>query len=106
MGEEAKNMIGRDSGNIIAIRPLKDGVIADFDITQNMLKYFIKALNSRTSFIRPRVVVAVPSRVTAVEERAVKRATLQAGAKSIYSEEPMAAAIGARTTRARNPQGI
>ncbi|NLK01331.1 MAG: Hsp70 family protein, partial [Clostridia bacterium] len=97
VGEEAKNMIGRTPGNIIAIRPLKDGVIADFDITQNMLKYFIKkALNSRTSFIRPRVVVAVPSGVTAVEERAVKEAALQAGAKEAYIiEEPMAAAIGA-----------
>lgn len=96
VGEEAKQMIGRTPGNITAIRPMKDGVIADFDVTQNMLKYFIaKSLGSR-SFVRPRVVVAVPSGVTEVEKRAVIDATLQAGAREAYLiEEPMAAAIGA-----------
>ena len=96
VGEEAKQMIGRTPGNIIAIRPMKDGVIADFDVTQAMLKYFIrKAMNSR-SFVRPRVVVGVPSGVTEVEKRAVIDAAQQAGAREAYLiEEPMAAAIGA-----------
>ncbi len=96
VGEEAKQMIGRTPGNIIAIRPLKDGVIADFDVTQAMLRYFIrKAMNSK-SFVRPRVVVGVPSGVTEVEKRAVIDATTQAGAREAYLiEEPMAAAIGA-----------
>ncbi|MDI3480494.1 MAG: rod shape-determining protein MreB [Tepidanaerobacteraceae bacterium] len=96
VGDEAKQMIGRTPGNIIAIRPMKDGVIADFDTTQSMLKYFIsRALNSRT-FIKPRVVVGIPSGVTEVEKRAVIDATLQAGAREAYLiEEPMAAAIGA-----------
>lgn len=97
VGEEAKRMIGRTPGNIVAIRPLKDGVIADFDVTQSMIKYFIqKSLRSRTFLVRPRVVVGVPSGVTAVEERAVREAALQAGAREAYLiEEPMAAAIGA-----------
>ncbi|MHB9095686.1 MAG: rod shape-determining protein, partial [Eubacteriales bacterium] len=97
VGEEAKQMIGRTPGNIVAIRPMKDGVIADFDTTQSMLRYFItKALRNRPHLIRPRVVVCVPSGVTAVEERAVREATLQAGAREAYLiEEPMAAAIGA-----------
>lgn len=97
VGDEAKKMIGRTPGNIVAIRPMKDGVIADFDVTQMMIKYFInKALRNRTYLIRPRVVVSVPSGVTAVEERAVREAALQAGAREAYLiEEPMAAAIGA-----------
>ncbi len=97
VGAEAKLMIGRTPGNIIAIRPMKDGVIADFDTTQSMLKYFMtKALGKRPSIIRPRVVICVPSGVTAVEERAVREAALQAGAREAYLiEEPMAAAIGA-----------
>lgn len=97
VGEEAKQMIGRTPGNIIAIRPMKDGVIADFDITQSMIKYFInKALRGRTFLVRPRVVISVPSGVTAVEERAVREAALQAGAREAYLiEEPMAASIGA-----------
>lgn len=96
VGEEAKQMIGRTPGNIVAIRPMKDGVIADFDVTQAMLKYFIrKAMNSK-SFVRPRVVVGVPSGVTEVEKRAVIDAAQQAGAREAYLiEEPMAAAIGA-----------
>ena len=90
-------MIGRTPGNIVAIRPMKDGVIADFDVTQSMLKYFIKkAMNNRTSFVRPRVVIGVPSGVTEVEKRAVIDAAQQAGAREAYLiEEPMAAAIGA-----------
>lgn len=97
VGEEAKQMIGRTPGNIIAIRPMRDGVIADFDITQSMIKYFInKSLRGRAFLIRPRVVVSVPSGVTAVEERAVREAALQAGAREAYLiEEPMAASIGA-----------
>ncbi len=97
VGEEAKQMIGRTPGNIVAIRPMKDGVIADFDITQAMLKYFItKALGQRTPFMRPRVIISIPTGCTTVEERAVREAALQGGAKEAYLiEEPMAAAIGA-----------
>lgn len=98
VGEEAKKMIGRTPGNIVAIRPLKDGVIADFDVTQSMLKYFIRKAYSRRSFIQPRVIVCVPSGVTEVEKRAVEDATVQAGARDGHAyliEEPMAAAIGA-----------
>ncbi|SHJ89913.1 rod shape-determining protein MreB [Geosporobacter subterraneus DSM 17957] len=97
VGQEAKQMIGRTPGNIIAIRPLKDGVIADFDVTQSMLKYFIRrAYPKKSLFFQPRVVVGVPSGVTEVEKRAVEEAALQAGAKEAYLiEEPMAAAIGA-----------
>lgn len=97
VGEEAKQMIGRTPGNIVAIRPMKDGVIADFDVTQSMLRYFIRrALQKNNLLVRPRVVISVPSGVTAVEERAVREASLQAGAKEAYLiEEPMAAAIGA-----------
>jgi rod shape-determining protein MreB len=96
VGEEAKQMIGRTPGNIVAIRPLKDGVIADFDVTQAMLKYFIRKSIDTRSFIRPRVIVGVPSGVTEVEKRAVIDATIQAGAREAYLiEEPMAAAIGA-----------
>jgi len=84
VGEEAKKMIGRTPGNIIAIRPMKDGVIADFDITSAMLRYFInKALNrkNKSTIVRPRVVVCIPSGITAVEERAVREAAMQAGAR-------------------------
>ncbi|RKD33218.1 rod shape-determining protein [Thermohalobacter berrensis] len=96
VGEEAKRMIGRTPGNIIAIRPMKDGVIADFDITQSMLQHFIKKIYPRRTLIQPRVVVCVPSGVTEVEKRAVEEAAKQAGAREAYLiEEPMAAAIGA-----------
>lgn len=97
VGEEARNMLGRTPGNIVALRPLRDGVIADFDIAQHMLKYFIrKARSSRSHFIRPRVVIGVPSAITEVEKRAVISAATQAGAREVYLiEEPMAAAIGA-----------
>jgi rod shape-determining protein MreB len=95
VGNEAKQMIGRTPGNIVAIRPMKDGVIADFDVTQLMLRYFIQRAHRRTLF-KPRVVIAVPSGVTQVERRAVLDAALQAGAREAYLiEEPMAAAIGA-----------
>ncbi|MCK0473535.1 rod shape-determining protein [Halalkalibacter sp. APA_J-10(15)] len=98
VGNDAKNMIGRTPGNIVAVRPMKDGVIADFDTTATMLKYFIRqALKTRSLFTRkPSVMVCVPSGITAVEKRAVEDATKQAGAKEAYTlEEPFAAAIGA-----------
>ncbi|MDA8229692.1 MAG: rod shape-determining protein [Desulfitobacterium hafniense] len=97
VGDKAKEMIGRTPSNIVAIRPLKDGVISDFNVTQKMLKYFIsRAIGTESPFARPRVVICVPSGVTPVEERAVKEAALAAGAKDpIIMEEPMAAAIGA-----------
>jgi rod shape-determining protein MreB len=96
VGDSAKEMIGRTPGNIIAIRPMKDGVIADFDVTQKMLKYFIKKAMNTGMFSKPRVIICVPSGVTEVEKRAVEEATYQAGAKDAYLiEEPMAAAIGA-----------
>ncbi len=95
VGSEAKEMIGRTPGNVVAIRPLKDGVIADFDSTQAMMKYFIKKAYPST-FIKPRVVVCIPFGVTEVERRAVEESVLSAGAKSAHLiEEPMAAAIGA-----------
>ena len=96
VGEEAKKMIGRTPGHIVAIRPLSDGVIADFDITKSMLKYFIKKAYPKRTIFKPRVVVCVPSGVTGVEKRAVEDATIQAGAREAFLiEEPLAAAIGA-----------
>jgi len=96
VGADAKRMIGRTPGNIIAIRPMKDGVIADFDITQTMLRHFINKANRGWSLLRPRLVVCVPSGVTEVEKRAVKEAAHQAGVREVHTiEEPMAAAIGA-----------
>ncbi len=96
VGLEAKQMLGRTPGNIIAIRPMKDGVIADFDTTQTMLKYFIQKAHPRRAPFRPRVIIGIPSGVTGVERRAVQDAALQAGAREAHViEEPMAAAIGA-----------
>jgi rod shape-determining protein MreB and related proteins len=96
VGVEAKRMIGRTPGNIVAVRPLKDGVIADFDVTERMLRYFIQKVHRRTYLAKPRLVVAVPSGITGVEQSAVKEAGHQAGARRVYIiEEPMAAAIGA-----------
>src|ERR1700743_1074452 len=96
VGVDAKRMIGRTPGNIVAIRPLKDGVIADFDVTERMLRYFIQKVHRRTRKAKPRIVVAVPSGITGVEQSAVKEAGHQAGARKVYIiEEPMAAAIGA-----------
>lgn len=96
VGDEAKKMIGRTPGNVIAVRPLRDGVIADFDITETMLKYFIKKALPGRMFWKPRIIVGVPSGITGVEKRAVLDAAYHAGAKEAYLiEEPMAAAIGA-----------
>ena len=96
VGVQAKRMIGRTPGNIVAIRPLRDGVIADFDITERMLHYFIQKVHRRRHLAKPRLVVAVPSGITGVEQSAVKEAGHQAGARRVYIiEEPMAAAIGA-----------
>ncbi len=95
VGDDAKRMLGRTPGNISAIRPLKDGVIADFKITEAMLRHFIQKVHKRRSFVRPRVVIAVPSGITEVEKRAVRESAEQAGAREVYLiEEPMAAAIG------------
>ncbi|MDQ3502824.1 MAG: rod shape-determining protein [Actinomycetota bacterium] len=96
VGTEAKRMIGRTPSNIVAIRPLRDGVIADFETTERMLRYFIQKVHKRRHFAKPRIVVCVPSGITGVEQRAVKDAGYQAGARRVYIiEEPMAAAIGA-----------
>lgn len=95
VGEEAKRMLGRTPGNIVALRPMKDGVIADFEITESMLRYFIRKAHRRRFLIKPRIVIAVPSGITEVEKRAVKDSAEHAGAREIYLiEEPMAAAIG------------
>ena len=98
VGEEAKRMLGRTPGSITAIRPMKDGVISDFDVTQEMLRYFIRQTQKRFSVIRfkPRIIIAVPSGITQVERRAVKEAAQSAGAREVFLiEEPMAAAVGA-----------
>ncbi len=96
VGNEAKKMLGRTPGNIVAIRPMRDGVIADFDITEAMLKHFILSVHNRKSLVRPRIIVSVPSGITQVERRAVRETVESAGAREIYLiEEPMAAAIGA-----------
>ena len=95
VGREAKEMLGRTPGNIIAIRPMKEGVIADFEITEAMLRYFIMRVHNRSTLVRPRIVVAVPSGITEVEKRAVRESAMSAGAREVYLiEEPMAAAIG------------
>jgi len=96
VGKEAKMMLGRTPGNIVAIRPMKDGVIADFDITEAMLRHFIRKVHNRTSLVRPRIIICVPSGITQVEKRAVRESAESAGAREVYLiEEPMAAAIGA-----------
>lgn len=97
VGLEAKNMLGRTPGNIVAIRPMRDGVIADFEVTEAMLSHFIKKVhNNRQKFVRPRIIIAVPSGITQVEKRAVKESAESAGAREVFLlEEPMAAAIGA-----------
>src|SRR5512137_2666888 len=95
VGEEAKRMLGRTPGNIVAIRPMKDGVIADFEITEAMLRYFIKKVHNRKVLVRPRIVIAIPSGITEVEKRAVKDSAERAGAREVFLiEEPIAAAIG------------
>ncbi|MCP4689460.1 MAG: rod shape-determining protein [Desulfobacterales bacterium] len=96
VGEEAKNMLGRTPGNIVAIRPMRDGVIADFEVTEAMLRHFIHKVHNRRAFVRPRIIVAVPSGITQVEKRAVRESAESAGAREVFLiEEPMAAAIGA-----------
>jgi rod shape-determining protein MreB len=96
VGREAKMMLGRTPGNIVAIRPMKDGVIADFEITESMLRHFIRKVHNRTTLVRPRIIVAVPSGITQVEKRAVRESAESAGAREVFLiEEPMAAAIGA-----------
>lgn len=96
VGKEAKQMLGRTPGNIMAIRPLKDGVIADFEVTEAMLRYFIQKVHNRKMLLRPRIVIGIPSGITQVEKRAVRDSAHSAGAKEVYLiEEPMAAAIGA-----------
>ncbi len=96
VGKEAKMMLGRTPGNISAIRPIKDGVIADFEVTEAMLRYFINKVHNRRTLVHPRIIISVPSGITQVEKRAVKESAESAGAREVYLiEEPMAAAIGA-----------
>ena len=96
VGKEAKEMLGRTPGNIVAIKPMKDGVIADFEVTEKMLTYFIKKAHNRNVWVRPRIVIGVPSEITQVEKRAVKDSAYRAKASEVYLvEEAMAAAIGA-----------
>lgn len=96
VGREAKMMLGRTPGNIVAIRPMKDGVIADFEITEAMLRHFIRQVHNRRTLVRPRIIICVPSGITQVEKRAVRESAESAGAREVFLiEEPMAAAIGA-----------
>ncbi|MFB3115220.1 MAG: rod shape-determining protein MreB, partial [Nitrospirales bacterium] len=96
VGGEAKRMVGRTPGNIVAIRPMKEGVIADFEMAERMLRHFITKVHHRSTFVRPRIIIGVPSRITQVEQRAVKESAELAGAREVYLiEEPVAAAIGA-----------
>jgi len=96
VGKDAKNMLGRTPGNIMAIRPMKDGVIADFEITEAMLRHFIREVHNRRNLVRPRIIICVPSGITQVEKRAVRESAESAGAREVFLiEEPMAAAIGA-----------
>ena len=106
VGEEARQMLGRTPANIVAIRPLRDGVISSYDVTERMLKYFIKKTCGAGKFFRPRIMVCVPSGVTEVEKRAVREAATQAGGKDVFlMEEPLAAAIGAGMDISK-PEGI
>lgn len=96
IGKEAKRMLGRTPGNIVAIRPMKNGVIADFEVAEKMLSYFIRKAHNRTTFVRPRVIIGIPSKITQVEQRAVRDSADLAGAREVYLiEQPVAAAIGA-----------
>jgi len=105
VGQEAKNMLGKTPGSIEAIRPMKDGVIADFDITEKMIRYFIEKAHKRKSFLRPRIIICVPYGLTQVERKAVRESAMSAGAREVFLiEEPMAAAIGANLP-VREPVG-
>ncbi|MBU2567603.1 MAG: rod shape-determining protein [Elusimicrobia bacterium] len=105
IGVEAKRMLGKTPANIIAVRPLRNGVIADFEITEKMIRYFIKRVHNRKSLLHPRVVIGIPSGITEVERRAVRESATQAGAREVYLiEEPLAAAIGAGMP-IQEPQG-
>ena len=96
VGKEAKDMLGRTPGSIVAVRPMKDGVIADFEITEAMLRYFIERAHNRRTMVKPRIIICVPYGITEVEKRAVKESAESAGAREVHLiEEPMAAAIGA-----------
>jgi rod shape-determining protein MreB len=105
VGKEAKNMVGKTPGDIEAIRPMRDGVIADFDMTEKMIRYFIEKAHRRKSFLRPRIIICVPYGLTQVERKAVRESAMSAGAREVFLiEEPMAAAIGAGLP-VREPQG-
>lgn len=96
VGEEARSMVGRTPGNIVAIRPLKDGVIADFDITEAMLKYFINKLDVKSFFSKPRILICCPTNITSVEQKAIREAAERSGGKTVFlEEEPKVAAVGA-----------
>ncbi|MFV1956815.1 MAG: rod shape-determining protein [bacterium] len=96
VGREAKQMLGRTPGSIVAIRPMKDGVIADFEVAEAMLRYFIQKVHNRKSLVRPRIIIGIPSGITQVERRAIRESAQEAGAREVYLiDEPMAAAIGA-----------
>ena len=106
VGEQARQMLGRTPANIVALKPLKDGVISDYNVTERMLKYFIKKTCGTSKFFKPRIMVCVPSGVTEVEKRAVREAAIEAGGKSVFlMEEPLAAAIGAGLDIAK-PDGV
>ncbi|OGS27391.1 MAG: rod shape-determining protein [Elusimicrobia bacterium RIFOXYB2_FULL_48_7] len=105
IGAEAKRMLGKTPANIVAIRPLRNGVIADFEVTETMIRYFIKKVHNRQSLLHPRIVIGVPSGITEVERRAVRESAMQAGAREVFLiEEPLAAAIGAEIP-IQEPQG-
>ena len=105
VGREAKNMVGKTPGDIQAIRPMRDGVIADFDMTEKMIRYFIEKAHKRKSFLRPRIIICVPYGLTQVERKAVRESAMSAGAREVFLiEEPMAAAIGANLP-IREPEG-
>ena len=98
VGKEAKMMLGRTPGNIMAIRPMKDGVIADFEVTESMLRHFIRKIHNRTTLVRPRIIICVPSGITQVEKRAVRESAESAGAREVFLiEEPMAASTSSRS---------